>query len=119
MGLDNPVSHAAAHDSRVLYRIGGIAAIALAAAYTIVMVIYAIVGAPPQGAEPWLSYLAGRQSAWSLISTVSEIFYGTARVSSMRIRSGSSIWGLAARSSSRLTPSRSLIPVSVSHAPTV
>jgi hypothetical protein len=53
-------------DGRWLYRVGGISALLLGAAYIIIFPLYAHVGAPPGGSdgETWLKYLAGRTTVW-------------------------------------------------------
>jgi hypothetical protein len=58
-------------DENWLYRAGGIASLAIGAAYIIVIALYASVGAPPVGGEPWLNYLAGKSSAWWAIVGIS------------------------------------------------
>jgi hypothetical protein len=53
-------------DGRWLYRVGGISALLLGAAYIIIFPLYAHVGAPPGGSdgETWLKYLTGRTTVW-------------------------------------------------------
>lgn len=54
-----------------LYRLGGIAALAIGVAYIAIIGLYATVGAPPVGGEAWLSYLIGKTTAWWAIIGVS------------------------------------------------
>lgn len=49
---------------RGLYRVGGLCALALGAAYVVTLALYAVVGAPPSGGEAWLEYAAGKTAAW-------------------------------------------------------
>lgn len=51
-------------DGNWLYRVGGISALVLGVAYIIIIVLYVPVGAPPSGAEAWLTYLAGNTTVW-------------------------------------------------------
>ena len=51
-------------DGNWLYRVGGISALILGVAYVIIIVLYVPVGAPPNGAEAWLTYLAGNTKVW-------------------------------------------------------
>lgn len=52
------------NDVTWLYRVGGIAAIVLALAYTITIPLYFSAGATPQGGEAWLHYLDGKTTLW-------------------------------------------------------
>lgn len=54
-----------------LFRVGGMAALAIGVAYIAIIGLYASVGAPPVGGEAWLSYLAGKTAAWWAIVGVS------------------------------------------------
>lgn len=47
-----------------LSRLGGIAALAIAAAYIAIIGLYAVAGAPPTGGAAWLEYLAGKAPVW-------------------------------------------------------
>src|SRR5215469_12201271 len=47
-----------------LYRVGGISGLLLGLGYIITIPLYASVGAPPNGGEAWLTYLAGRTTVW-------------------------------------------------------
>jgi hypothetical protein len=51
-------------DQRQWCRIGGIAALVLGIAYIVIIPLYAHVGAPPSGGEPWLKYLPGKTAVW-------------------------------------------------------
>jgi hypothetical protein len=51
-------------DGKWLYRVGGICALVLGVAYIITIPLYASVGAPPSGGEAWLTYSAGKTTAW-------------------------------------------------------
>jgi hypothetical protein len=51
-------------DGRSLLRLGGIAALLIAGGYLAIIPLYARVGAPPTGGEPWLRYLAGKTTVW-------------------------------------------------------
>jgi hypothetical protein len=54
-----------------LLRLGGIASLAIGAAYIAIIALYASVGAPPVGGEAWLTYLAGKTAAWWAIIGIS------------------------------------------------
>ncbi|MCB0202982.1 MAG: hypothetical protein KDI03_23155, partial [Anaerolineae bacterium] len=54
-----------------LYRWGGMASLAIGVAYIAIIALYASVGAPPVGGEAWLTYLAGKTTAWWAIVGVS------------------------------------------------
>jgi hypothetical protein len=56
--------HAADPDTRGLYRVGGVSAIALGVSYLVIIVAYVFAGAPPTDAEQWLTYLARHTKAW-------------------------------------------------------
>lgn len=51
-------------DRKVLYRVGGISALALGLAYLIIFPLFARVGTPPTGGEIWLNYLIGKTTTW-------------------------------------------------------
>ena len=51
-------------DAAWILRLGGVAALLLAAGYVAIMPIFAAVGAPPGGAEARLAYHAGAGAAW-------------------------------------------------------
>lgn len=63
--------HAVHSDDKWLHRAGGVAALAIAAAYVVIILLYARVGAPPVGGEAWLQYLAGKTTDWWAIVGVS------------------------------------------------
>jgi hypothetical protein len=54
----------ASNDSTWLYRVGGISALVLGAAYIAIIPLYAHVGAPPSSGEAWLKYLSGKTTVW-------------------------------------------------------
>ncbi len=56
-----------------LYRVGGIAALAIGVAYGVIIALYASVGLPPVGGEAWLSYLVGKATAWWAIVDISVV----------------------------------------------
>ena len=64
--MSTPVSLAGTTemDGKWLYRIGGLSALFIGAAYVVIIFLYAQVGAPPIGGEAWLLYLAGKTSGW-------------------------------------------------------
>jgi hypothetical protein len=64
MGADAVTADAADPDSRWLYRVGGISALVLGAAYIAIIPLYAHVGAPPSSGEAWLRYLSGKTTVW-------------------------------------------------------
>jgi hypothetical protein len=64
MGADAETANAADPDSRWLYRVGGISALVLGAAYVAIIPLYAHVGAPPNSGEAWLKYLSGKIAIW-------------------------------------------------------
>src|SRR5262249_55932698 len=47
-----------------LYRVGGICALLLGAAYVTIIPLYVYAGAPPNTGEAWLTYLAGKTTGW-------------------------------------------------------
>jgi hypothetical protein len=47
-----------------LYRVGGISALVLGIGYIIIIALYVPMGAPPNGAEARLTYLAGNTTVW-------------------------------------------------------
>ena len=49
---------------RSFYRVGGIAALVIGAAYVATVVLFALVGPPPSGPRASLEYLAGRTTVW-------------------------------------------------------
>jgi Domain of unknown function (DUF4386) len=52
-------------ERRALYRMGGVAALALGAAYLVITVIYSVIGLVPEDTgEAWLTYLQGKTAAW-------------------------------------------------------
>ncbi|MDI6694214.1 MAG: hypothetical protein QME21_04130 [Anaerolineales bacterium] len=54
-----------------LYRLGGIASLAIGVAYIAIIGLYTSVGAPPVGGEAWLNYLVGKTAAWWAIVGIS------------------------------------------------
>jgi hypothetical protein len=56
-----------------IYRVGGVAAVGVSAAYIIILVLYASVGAPPGSGDPtaWLRYLMGKTTVWWAILALS------------------------------------------------
>lgn len=54
-----------------LYRLGGIASLAIGLAYIVIIGLYASVGVPPIGGEAWLNYLDRKTAAWWAIVGVS------------------------------------------------
>jgi hypothetical protein len=56
-------SGADAHETW-LFRVGGVAALAIAIAYIVIIALYASVGVPPSGGEARLDYLVGKTTAW-------------------------------------------------------
>jgi hypothetical protein len=62
----------AAHpDESWLFRVGGLAALAIGIAYIVIIGLYASVGVQPAGAEARLDYLVGKTTAWWAIVGVS------------------------------------------------
>ena len=51
-------------DEKWIYRIGGMASLAIGIIYIAIIVLYASVGAPPVGGEARLEYLIGKTAAW-------------------------------------------------------
>lgn len=58
-------------DDAWLYRAGGLSALAIAGAYILIIVLYALAGTPPVGGEAWLAYLSGKTTLWWAIVGVS------------------------------------------------
>ena len=54
-----------------VFRVGGLAALAIGIAYVVIIALYASVGVPPAGAEARLDYLVGKTTAWWAIVGVS------------------------------------------------
>ena len=42
-----------------MYRLGGVASLAIGAAYIVIIGLYAFAGVPPVGGEAWLNYPTG------------------------------------------------------------
>jgi hypothetical protein len=57
-------------NSRV-FRLGGVASLAIGAAYIVIIGLYAFAGVPPVGGEAWLNYLAGKTMLWWAIVGIS------------------------------------------------
>jgi hypothetical protein len=62
---------AADPDESWSFRVGGLAAIAIGVAYTVIIALYASVGVPPVGGEARLDYLVGKTTAWWAIVGIS------------------------------------------------
>jgi hypothetical protein len=58
-------------DEQWIYRVGGIAALTIGVAYLIIIVLYAVVGVPPEGGQARLDYLIGKTNIWWAIVGVS------------------------------------------------
>jgi hypothetical protein len=58
-------------DETWVFRIGGVAALAIGVLYLIIIALYVSVGMPPQGGQARLEYLAGKTTAWWAIVGVS------------------------------------------------
>lgn len=71
MSAQSTATSAAGPDERWLYRVGGISALVIGAAYILTILLYARVGAPPTGGAAWLEYLPGKTADWSAIIGVS------------------------------------------------
>ena len=54
-------------DERWLFRVGGIASLAIGATYIVIIVLYASAGVPPEGGEARLKYLVGKTTIWWVI----------------------------------------------------
>ncbi|RPI93798.1 MAG: hypothetical protein EHM40_08660 [Chloroflexi bacterium] len=64
MGVPKTMVDAVGPDGKWLYRVGGLSALVLGIAYIVIIALYIPIGAPPSGAEAWLTYLAGHTTAW-------------------------------------------------------
>jgi hypothetical protein len=62
---------AADPDESWLFRVGGLAALAIGIAYIVIIALYASVGVPPVGGQARLEYLVGKTTAWWAIVGVS------------------------------------------------
>jgi hypothetical protein len=51
-------------DERWLFRVGGIASLAIGATYIVIIALYASAGVPPEGGEARLKYLVGKTTIW-------------------------------------------------------
>src|SRR5262245_44297810 len=60
MSTDKIMAHAVDRNGSGLYRVGGICALLLGAAYVTIIPLYVYAGAPPNTGEAWLTYLAGK-----------------------------------------------------------
>ena len=58
-------------NSKWLYRVGGMSALAVGVAYLIIIVLYIPAGAPPSSAEERLVYLSGNTAVWWAILDLS------------------------------------------------
>jgi hypothetical protein len=58
-------------DETWLFRVGGIASLAIGVAYIVIIALYASVGVSPQGGEARLNYLVGKTTTWWAIVGVS------------------------------------------------
>jgi hypothetical protein len=78
MSTANTQVHAIDPEGRWLYRVGGSAALLLAIGYVVTIPLYAYAGAPPNGAEAWLTYLTGKTAVWWAIlglSVLTDVLY--------------------------------------------
>jgi hypothetical protein len=64
MSAQNMMVNAVDPDGKWLYRVGGISALAIGMGYIIIIGLYVPMGAPPNGAEARLAYLAVNTSLW-------------------------------------------------------
>ena len=64
MNMQERLVHAVVPDRKGLYRVGGICALVFGLAYIIIIALYVPMGAPPNGAEARLTYMAGNTAAW-------------------------------------------------------
>jgi hypothetical protein len=65
------ISDALDRDGSGLYRVGAISAVTFGLAYVVIFPLYASVGAPPDDGATWLSYAAGKTTAWWAILALS------------------------------------------------
>jgi hypothetical protein len=82
---------AADPDESWSFRVGGLAAIAIGVAYTVIIALYASVGVPPVGGEARLDYLVGKTTAWWAIvgiSVLTNFLYVPVALSLYRALSG-------------------------------
>lgn len=71
MSLQNLTANAVDTDGKWVYRVGGVASLAIAVAYIVIIALFASVGAVPVGGEAKLDYLAGKTATWWAIVGVS------------------------------------------------
>lgn len=71
MSTKKMTAHIFGPDEKWPYRIGGLAALTIGAAYVVIIGLFAVVGAPPTGGEAWLQYLAGKTAVWWAIVGIS------------------------------------------------
>jgi hypothetical protein len=71
MSAEKTMVHAVDADGRWLYRVGGVSALLLGLGYIVTIPLYVYAGAPPHGAEAWLTYLAGKTTEWWAILALS------------------------------------------------
>lgn len=71
MNVQNMMINVVDPDEKWLYRVGGIASLAIVVAYIVIIALYASVGVPPEGGEAWLNYLVGKTTTWWAIVSIS------------------------------------------------
>jgi hypothetical protein len=78
MNTEKETASASAPDDTWSFRVGAIAALAIGVAYIAIIALYATAGAPPEGGEARLDYLAGQTTTWWAIvgvSVLTNFFY--------------------------------------------
>jgi hypothetical protein len=78
MSVQTIAANQVGSDGKWLYRVGGISALAIGLGYIIVIPLYMIAGAPPNGGEARLIYLAAHTTAWWVIiglSALTDVLY--------------------------------------------
>jgi hypothetical protein len=71
MSQQNMMVNAVDPHGKWLYRVGGISALVFGIGYIIIIALFVPIGAPPSGAEAWLTYLAGNTTVWWAILSLS------------------------------------------------
>ena len=71
MSGQNGLVNAVEPDGRWLLRVGGICALVFGLGYILIIGLFVPMGAPPNGAEAWLTYMAGNTLLWWAILALS------------------------------------------------
>ncbi len=73
MNSQNRLGNAVDPEGKWLYRVGGISALVFGLAYIAIIALFVPIGAPPRGAEAWLTSMAGNTTTWGAIIDLSVV----------------------------------------------